>query len=107
MSASIELTEDGTFCIHGELTFDTVTALSHKAKNLFAGQKEVVVDLAQVSHSNSAGLALLLEWLSQSKTSRTSIQFKHIPDALTSIADLYNVRSLLPQTSQNPPKIKC
>ncbi|MCF6282027.1 MAG: STAS domain-containing protein [Candidatus Polarisedimenticolaceae bacterium] len=98
MSASIELTKSGAYCIQGELTLDTVTALLQQSKKLFTGQKEITINLAEVTHSNSAGLALLLEWLSQCKASGTTIQFKDIPDALTAIASLYNVRGLLPKT---------
>lgn len=104
MNTSIEQTDSGVFSIRGELTFDTVSTLLDQSKKLFAGQTMTTVDLAQVTHANSAGLALLLEWLSQSKTSGTKIQFKHIPDALASIADLYNVSGLLPQTGQIVPK---
>ncbi len=99
MSASIELTENGTYCIRGELTFDTVTALLQQSKKLFTGQKEITINLTQVTHSNSAGLALLLEWLSQNKNSGQQIKFIAIPEALASIANLYNVREFLPQNS--------
>ena len=95
MRASIEGTESGIFCIRGELTFDTVATLLEQSKKLFADHEEIMIDLAQVTHSNSAGLALLLEWLSQNKTSGTTIQFKNIPVALSSIADLYNVSAFL------------
>ncbi len=97
MSASIEQTENGVFCIRGELTLDTVTALLDRSKILFPPQVEIIIDLGEVTHANSAGLALLLEWQSQSKASGTTIRFKDIPDALTSIAGLYNVKELLPQ----------
>jgi phospholipid transport system transporter-binding protein len=100
MSASIEQIERGVFCIRGELTLDTVTALLDRSKALFLPQAEIIIDLGEVTHANSAGLALLLEWQSQSRTSGTTIQFKDIPDALISIADLYNVKELLPQMRQ-------
>lgn len=84
MSASIEQIESGIFSIQGELTFNTVTTLLNRSKKLFAHQEKIIIDLAQASHANSAGLALLLEWQSQSRVSGATIQFKHIPDALTS-----------------------
>ncbi len=100
MSASIEQTESRIFSIRGELTLDTVTALLNRSKALFPPQVEIIINLGEVTHANSAGLALLLEWQSQSKISGTTIQFKDIPEALTSIADLYNVKELLPQMQQ-------
>jgi len=96
MSASIEQIESGLFCVKGELTLDTVTALLDRSKALFTPQTEIIIDLGEVSHANSAGLALLLEWISLGKTSGIGIQFKAVPSALTAIANLYNVDELLP-----------
>ncbi len=95
MSTSIEQRENGIISIKGELTLDTVTALFDRSKALFPPQSEMIIDLSEVTHANSAGLALLLEWISWGKASETKIQFKAIPKALTAIAGLYGVKDLL------------
>ena len=97
MSAAIERDDHGVIQVRGELTFDTVTMLLSQSKRLFDGQGEITIDLEQVTHANSAGLALLLEWLSQSRNSGQTIHFRHVPEALISIADLCNLREVLSQ----------
>ena len=94
MSASIEPGKDNVFYLKGELTFETVTHLLNQSKKLFAEKQEITIDLTGITHSNSAGLTLLLEWLSENGT-KELFQFTGVPDTLNSIAHLYNIDSCL------------
>ena len=54
------------------------------------------VDLSEVTDMDSALLALLLAWLRESKTRQRELVFANLPEALSTIARLYGVDSLLP-----------
>ena len=66
--------------VEGPLTFATVPALANQARHWIGSEKEkIVVDLAAVKHSDSAGLALLLQWVGDVRASGNSLTFINIP----------------------------
>ena len=85
----------GTFALRGDVTFATAGALLEAGARAFAGQSSVTVDLAAVTRVDSAGLALLLEWLRQGRAAGRSTRFTGLPDKLLAIARLAGVDPLL------------
>jgi len=85
----------GRFAIRGELGFASVPAVLRQSTDMFAGQKEIEIDLDAVDRTDSAGLVLLLEWLREARIRGQAIRFRNLPKALQGIADLSNVRCLL------------
>jgi len=85
--------------VSGDMIFATASQLLMQKGSLFVGAGDLVIDLADVERTDSAGLALLLEWIACARRRGVSIQFKNIPDALLGIAELSNVRELLVQTA--------
>ena len=94
--SAIRLTESGTLLVSGDLSFATVAALLKEGDRLLAGINGPVIDLSEVTHSDSAGLALLLEWLDRGRAKGVQIRFRHLPESLLRIARLSNLDSLLP-----------
>ena len=95
-AAAIRVTESGTFLVSGDLTFATVAPLLEEGSRLLAGITGPVIDLREVTHCDSAGLALLLEWLDRGQAKGAQIRFRHLPESLLRIARLSNLDSLLP-----------
>jgi len=95
--AQTEITaqQDGSLLVSGELVFTQVTALLEQGETLFAGRDEIIVDLRDVIRSDSAGVALLLEWLDRGNTAGTRVCYRNIQDALLRIARLSNIEPLL------------
>ena len=54
---------DGQFSLSGEMTFDTAERILAKSERPFEQHTRIEVDLSGVTQSDSAGLALLLEWV--------------------------------------------
>ncbi len=90
----VELGE-GRFEVHGVLDFATVGALLSRGIAVFGGRREVVLDLQGVTRSNSAGLALLLEWLDHGRVQGFELSFVNPPESLVAIARMSNVDALL------------
>ena len=57
------------------------------------------IDLAGVSSTDSAGLALLIEWLSLAKCSGQTLRYENIPSQLQQLAKLSEVDELLSGTA--------
>ena len=89
---------DGRFQVSGELSFDTVTALLAESRTtLFSSPVESLqVELGEVSRADSAGLALLVEWMRMAAARSTSIRFSHLPPQLLAIARAGELDGLLP-----------
>jgi len=81
----------GRFAIRGELVFANVATVLRQSAEMFAGQAEIDIDLNGVDRTDSAGLALLVEWLRGAKSRSQVIRFRHLPPALQGIAQLSNV----------------
>ncbi len=78
----------GHFLIDGDLTFATIDKQTVKSFAFLNAAKDISIDLSQVSCTDSAGLALMIEWLKYSRTKRTQLKFKNIPKQLLALAQL-------------------
>jgi len=96
-SAIPALSADGSgrVTLTGPVTFATVGDLLRSSQPLFAGQKSITVDLAAVTSVDSAGLALLLEWLRLARSDGRAVSYTGLPDKLVAIAKLSGVHAML------------
>lgn len=65
-----------------------------------AGQ--CVIDLREVSDVDSAGLAVLIEWLAQARARGAHLEFSNLPPPLRSLAKLSGVEFLFPEALDGP-----
>ena len=94
--AEVKVKSDGQFLITGDLDFHTVPNILDASKSLFAGGQSITVDLSGVESSNSAGLALLIEWMRYAESKNCSITFQNLPDQMKQVAQLCGVDEKLP-----------
>jgi phospholipid transport system transporter-binding protein len=87
--------ENNFFAVSGELNFITVVKLWKQSLPLLSQSSALDFDFGQVSASNSAGVALLLEWLKYAKQQQKSVSFKNIPKHLHSIIAVSGVSEIL------------
>jgi len=94
-SVSVARNED-TISIAGRLDFSTAkSALLAVNAELQSTPSVSVIDLGGVTHSNSAGLALMIEWLAEAQRSQRDVRFQNIPDSLRQISTVCQVDSLI------------
>ena len=95
--SAVELVDcgGGHFSLCGELSFHTVVGLLARGRDMFAGEQSIELDLSAVTHSDSAGLSLLIEWLKQAKLQGKSLRYISLPPQLRALADVSEVRQLL------------
>ncbi len=96
-TAELKIVDASHFVVTGELGFDTVNALLVTSRAKFAGAAaQIEVDLAGVTQSDSAGLALLIEWLKFASHTGKSIRFTRAPEQLRALARISELDDLLP-----------
>ena len=93
--ASIKRQDARSYGVHGAMTFDSVTDLWRRSEDMFAGQTVVQIDLAQVTHTDSAGLALLVEWLREASRRSVRIEFLNLPAQMLALAGAANLEQVL------------
>ncbi len=86
---------EGRFAIAGDLGFGTVDDLLRESKDKFADYSIITIDFEGVTSSDSAGLALLLEWVNWAKHYVREIRYKNIPTQIQSIAEISEVETML------------
>ncbi len=85
----------GRFAVSGDFNFDTVSDILERSKDLFAGYDVLEVDLGGITRADSAGLALLLEWVNWAKYYVREISFQDMPEQVIAIARICEVEDLL------------
>jgi phospholipid transport system transporter-binding protein len=84
--------EPGVFGVSGQLTFQTVPRfLAHTDKLLKNHVGTVTIDMHDVTLADSAGLALMIEWLQLARAAKHQIVFTNIPEQ---VRDLIRVNGL-------------
>lgn len=78
----------GTYIIDGDLTFASIDKQTLKSFAFLTSAKEISIDLSKVNNTDSAGLALMIEWIKYSRQHRLHLSFKNIPEQLITLAKL-------------------
>ncbi|MAX51974.1 MULTISPECIES: STAS domain-containing protein [unclassified Methylophaga] len=84
------------FLVSGPVTLDSAKEALIKTKGVFDSVSDIEVDLQGVTESDSAGLALLLDWMRAAKNANKPITFKHLPEQMDAIAKASGLDELLP-----------
>jgi len=92
--AQIEQLEPNLYRLTGQLNFSTVTAVLTQFHALTI-EDEITIDFSMLERSNSAGLALWMELVSDARRQNRKIFFTGLPDTLLDLAAMSNVKHLL------------
>lgn len=97
MSAEADIVDmgEGRFALQGDLSFDTVAGLLDRGTKHFAEHSRIIIDMAEVGLADSAGLALLMEWVGWANHSVREIRYENVPERLVNIASISEVDGML------------
>lgn len=93
--AKIVRQDTRSYGVQGRLTFDSASDLWRQSAELFAGETVLEIDLAQVTHTDSGGLALLVEWLREASRQGARMTFSNIPAQMQALARAANLEPVL------------
>lgn len=87
---------DGAIVVSGALTFDTVPDLFAQTRSwLESAAAPASVDLRDVARADSAGLALLVEWLRLAKSRGGALKFTNVPQQVQSLLRVNGIEEAL------------
>jgi phospholipid transport system transporter-binding protein len=97
--ARLESLGGGRFRVSGVLDASTAREVLEQSESRFAQGKEmgeeILVDLGGVGESDSAGLALLIEWLRAARQGGRAIRFANVPAQIEALARISEVEDLI------------
>ena len=98
-NAKVEIVErsGGHLEVSGALTFATARKARQQGLHLLSASsvRELEVDCGGVTASDSAGLTVLLDWLSAAKRQNRSLQLRNLPEAIRAVAQISDVAEIL------------
>jgi phospholipid transport system transporter-binding protein len=88
---------DGRYSATGPLTFATARHARELGERLLKGADGAAleIDCTSVTASDSAGLAVLIDWLGTAKHARVRLRYSHLPAGLNALAGISEVEELL------------
>ena len=91
----------GRVVVTGELTFATARDARQLGLLVLESSRaeRLVVDCSAVSRGDSAGLAVLLDWLAWSRRKSRPVELQNLPQSLVAIARISEVDGLLTATA--------
>ena len=93
----LETTAEGRVAVEGPLTFATARSARDLARPILAagGPAPLEIDCARITASDSAGLAVLLDWLRTARRAGRQLRYSHLPEGLVALARISEVEELL------------
>jgi len=94
---TLEKINDQLYALSGELSMQNVPQISRETASLInAMTGEVSIDLSKITRADSAGLALLIDWLRIARRRNFTLHFEQLPEQLMQIAQVCELESVLP-----------
>ena len=93
--ARIQREDTRSYRVQGAMTFATVTSLWHQGDGMISDENHLQIDLAGVTHTDSGGLALLVEWLREASRRGARIEFLNLPEQMRALASAANLSEIL------------
>jgi phospholipid transport system transporter-binding protein len=91
----LEARGEGKFALSGHMTFETAGHILRDSEEMFDEHTLIEVDLSGVTDTDSAGLALMLEWITWANHTVREIRFHEAPHKIDAIAKTTEVDHLL------------
>ncbi len=91
----IEPRGEGRFAVSGALTLETAASALAAGDRLCSAAASVEIDLSGVDAADSAGLAVLLEWVRGAKLHGRRLRLHSIPPMLAAMSGICDVEAVL------------
>jgi len=103
VNVSVQVSEpiQGRIIVSGELTFATARDARQVGTLVLESSRapSLVIDCAGVARADSAGLAVLLDWLAWARRKSRPVELVTLPPSLVAIAKISEVDGLLAATA--------
>lgn len=90
-----------TIPVSGNLDAASVPTRLRESADWFQSGAELVIDLNDVRRADSAGVALLLEWMRQAQAARTRLTFANAPEQMRTIIAFCELDDVIPMLNHH------
>ena len=94
-SFAIAPAEGGRLVATGELSFETAARALQQGNALIGRGGRWVFDLSHVESGDSAGVAVLVEWLATARAVDATVRYEGVPAQMLAIARISDLEALL------------
>ena len=96
-SVEVLAASGGRLEVKGALTFATARKARQQGLRLLeqSSSGQIEIDCGGVTASDSAGLTVLLDWLTAARNAHRSLQLSHLPEPIRAVAQLSDVAEIL------------
>jgi phospholipid transport system transporter-binding protein len=91
----INATSPGRLEARGAICYDSAAQALVTGLALIPHGQPCTIDLSQVTEADSAGLAVLVEWLATARKRKSSIHYEGIPAQILAVARISDLDELL------------
>lgn len=94
----IKSNSDGILLVSGALNYAAIkpAVWEHSRTLLAAASSPIQIDLRDITHSDSTGVALLISWVRYARKQQKEIQLTHLPEQMRAIIRVSGLEKLLP-----------
>ena len=92
---SIDSGAPGRLTVRGDLDFENAPSALARGLTLLGDARDCEVDLSGLSSGDSAGLAVLIEWLSSARRRGARLRYTGVPSQMRAIARISDLEDLL------------
>lgn len=78
----------GIIAVAGDLTFSGIAKDTIKSFAFLKSANPITLDMNGVANTDSAGLALIIEWIKYARHHQIELKFQNIPEQLLTLAKL-------------------
>ena len=94
-SFAISAASPGRLEARGTICFDSAAQALKAGLALIPNGQPCTIDLSRVTEADSAGLAVLIEWLATARKRRSSIRYEGIPAQILALSRISDLDELL------------
>ena len=95
LSAKVEKREDDSIALSGPLTAATVPEVWEAGQQLLSSATDVLIDLAGVSRCDSAGAAMVVDWVVSRRCSGGTVAVRDLPEQMRAILEVSDLDELV------------
>lgn len=99
----VEQAQANVWALSGKLDKEQVPARWSEGAERVQGATQLTVDLSRVTRCDSAGVAMLVDWLRLAAGQGTQLRYRGAPEQVVAIARVSDLESLLLQDEQGSP----
>lgn len=92
-----EVTQHRTIRIEGDLSMHRVPGRLRESRRWFEPGTSLTMDLGAVGHTDSAGVALLVDWVRRARSRKCQLTFINIPTQMHAILAFCRLEHELPE----------